>query len=95
MEHVYKLNINNLRTRLFSSAMKAAIFMTKHADQNHMKLLRINRYPGNVAVELRREGHIKIAAVEAGSHKFYPVDGRTDLYLVGKFYYEITKEEVD
>ncbi len=94
MEHVYKLNINNLRTHLFSSAMKAAIFMTKHADACHMKLLRTNRYPGNVAVELRREGHIKVAAVEANNHRLYPVDGRP-APMANVFYYEITKEEVD
>ena len=88
---VYKLSLNNLRTRLFTSARKAALFMINHADIHRLKLQRKHRMPSNVATELRREGHIEVAALESNWRMSHPTDGRPS---DNNFWYKIIKEEV-
>ncbi len=89
MEHfVYKVNINNLRERLFTSARKAALFVINHADIYHMKLLRANRMPTILTRAILEPGNTIVAALDRSSR---PIDGRK---IVDGFNYTITKEEV-
>ncbi len=83
--------MNTLRTRLFTSARKAALFMINHADIHMMRLLRKHRMPSNVTSELLKEGVIKCAALEATRRMYGPGDGRPS---ADNFWYKITKEEV-
>lgn len=88
MTYVYKININNLRERLFTSARKAVLFMINHADIYNIKLLRINRIPSTALTVLRRG--LTFKAIGLPPPWKYP----NHVGDLEDFFYLITKEEV-